>query len=249
MGRVKMNATTVPLLSLMDIAAGYGETQVLWGVSLAVRGGQVTALLGPNGAGKTTTLRVIAGLLPAWGGTLTFDGQDITRLPPHERVDRGIVLVPEGRQLWPRMTVEENLLLGAYRPHLRARIPQNLERVYTLFPRLAERRRQLAGTLSGGEQQMVALGRGMMAEPRVLLLDEPSLGLAPRVVADMFAVIRAIAEQGVTILLVEQAVTNALAVAQYGYVLETGRIVLEGETAQLRANPQIQQAYLGVLPT
>lgn len=145
------------------------------------------------------------------------------------------------------MTVEENLLLGAYRPHLRARIPQNLERVYKLFPRLAERRRQLAGTLSGGEQQMVALGRGMMAEPRVLLLDEPSLGLAPRVVADMFAVIRAIAEQGVTILLVEQAVTNALAVAQYGYVLETGRIVLEGETAQLRANPHVQQAYLGEL--
>ncbi|PZN07589.1 MAG: branched-chain amino acid ABC transporter ATP-binding protein, partial [Bacillota bacterium] len=182
---------------------------------------------------------------PAGGGRIRLGGEDITSLPAHTRVGRGIVMVPEGRQLWPRMTVEENLVLGAFTPALRSRVQENLARVYDMFPRLKERRRQLAGTLSGGEQQMCAIGRSLMAEPRVLMLDEPSLGLAPILVEEIFRFVADIARQGVTILLVEQNVNYALDVASYAYVLETGRIVLEGSPADLRANDHVRRAYLG----
>lgn len=236
----------MPGITIRNVDAGYGVAQVLWEVSLEVPRGSVVALIGPNGAGKTTILRTVAGLLIPWRGTILLENIDITKEPPHRRVDLGLVLVPEGRQLWPRMTVEENLLLGAYRPRLRARAQENLHKVYEIFPRLAERRRQLAGTLSGGEQQMVAIGRGLMAEPKYLLLDEPSLGLAPRIVSETFEIIRAIARTGVTILLVEQAVTNALAIADYAYVLETGRLVTSGPAHSIREDEHVKQAYLGI---
>lgn len=233
------------LLEAVDLEIAYGAVQVVWGVSLRVPEGAVVALIGSNGAGKTTTLRALAGVLPLKAGRVRLAGEDITRLPAHQRVARGLVLVPEGRQLWPRMTVEENLILGAYTPARRQRVGQHLERVYALFPRLKERRHQLAGTLSGGEQQMCAIGRGLMAEPRVLMLDEPSLGLAPKLVDEIFRFVREIAAQGVTILLVEQNVYHTLQVADYAYVLETGRLVLEGPAQELRENEHVRRAYLG----
>ncbi|HEY8488830.1 MAG TPA: ABC transporter ATP-binding protein [Thermaerobacter sp.] len=234
-----------PLLVAENLEIAYGAVQVVWGVSFQVAQGQIVALIGSNGAGKTTTLRALAGVLPLKGGRIRLAGEDITALPAHVRVGRGLVLVPEGRQLWPRMTVEENLILGAYSPALRGRVAQNLERVYAMFPRLKERRAQLAGTLSGGEQQMLAIGRGLMAEPRVLMLDEPSLGLAPKLVEDIFRFVREIATQGVTILLVEQNVHQTLEIADYAYVLETGRLALEGPAAELRENDYVRRAYLG----
>ncbi len=234
-----------PLLEAEGLEIAYGAVQVVWGLSFQVARGQVVALIGSNGAGKTTTLRAVAGVLPLKAGRLRLAGEDISSLPAHARVARGLVLVPEGRQLWPRMTVEENLILGAYSPALRRRVGENLERVYAMFPRLKERRAQLAGTLSGGEQQMLAIGRGLMAEPRVLMLDEPSLGLAPRLVEDIFRFVREIAAQGVTILLVEQNVHYTLEMADYVYVLETGRLALEGPAAELRQNDYVRRAYLG----
>ncbi|HEY8394689.1 MAG TPA: ABC transporter ATP-binding protein [Thermaerobacter sp.] len=234
-----------PLLEVTGLEVAYGAVQVIWGISFQVQQGQVVALIGSNGAGKTTTLKALAGVQPARGGRIRLAGEDITGLPAHLRVGRGIVMVPEGRQLWPRMTVEENLVLGAFTPALRSRVQDNLARVYDMFPRLRERRRQLAGTLSGGEQQMCAIGRGLMAEPRVLMLDEPSLGLAPILVEEIFRFVADIARQGVTILLVEQNVNYALDVASYAYVLETGRIVLEGLPEELRANDHVRRAYLG----
>ncbi|GAB6875362.1 ABC transporter ATP-binding protein [Thermaerobacter litoralis] len=234
-----------PLLVAENLEIAYGAVQVVWGVSFQVAQGQIVALIGSNGAGKTTTLRALAGVLPLKGGRIRLAGEDITALPAHVRVGRGLVLVPEGRQLWPRMTVEENLILGAYSPALRGRVAQNLERVYAMFPRLKERRAQLAGTLSGGEQQMLAIGRGLMAEPRVLMLDEPSLGLAPKLVEDIFRFVREIATQGVTILLVEQNVHQTLEIADYAYVLETGHLALEGPAAELRENDYVRRAYLG----
>ncbi|BDG60091.1 ABC transporter ATP-binding protein [Caldinitratiruptor microaerophilus] len=234
-----------PLLEVRDLAVAYGSVQVIWGISFRVEEGQVVSIIGSNGAGKTTTLRSLAGLLLPRGGSIRFRGEDITALPAHARVNRQIVLVPEGRQLWPRMTVEENLLLGAFAPAFRGRAQERLARVYDLFPRLKERRRQLAGTLSGGEQQMCAIGRGLMAEPKVLMLDEPSLGLAPKLVEEIFRFVDDISAQGVTILLVEQNVKYALRAADHAYVLETGRITLEGSGRDLLHDDHVRTAYLG----
>ncbi len=235
-----------PLLSVDSVVAAYGEVRALWGVSLAVDEGEIVTLLGANGAGKTTTMRVLSGLLRPRSGTVTFSGQAIHRLPPPRIVQAGLVQIPEGRHLWPRMTVLENLELGAYAPHLRSRRREGLEWVFSLFPRLAERRIQLAGTLSGGEQQMLAIGRGLMSRPRLLMLDEPSLGLAPILVREVFRIIEEINARGVTVLLVEQNVRQALEVAHRGYVLETGRIVQSGAAADLLDDPRIKRAYLGL---
>jgi branched-chain amino acid transport system ATP-binding protein len=219
---------------------------VLWGVSFDVQQGEVVALLGANGAGKSTTLRAISGLLRHAAGTVTLDGQPLDGLAPAEIVARGVVHVPEGRKLFPEMTVRDNLLLGGFhrsaRPHQAAR----LEQVFAIFPRLRERHRQLAGTLSGGEQQMVAIGRGLMAGPRILMLDEPSLGLAPILVEEMFRVVEEIHRQGVTVLLVEQNTEHALAVAQRGFVLESGRVVITGTGPELLADARVREAYLGL---
>ncbi len=234
-----------PLLHVEDLDVAYGAVQVVWDVSLRVDPAAVVCLIGPNGAGKTTTLNVIAGVLTPLQGRITFLGEDITRLPAHERVRRQLCLIPEERQLWPRMSVEENLLLGAYPSNLRPHVRERLERIYAMFPRLKERRRQPAGTLSGGEQQMCAIGRGLMAEPRLLMLDEPSLGLAPMLVEEVFRLVRQIAEQGVTILLAAQNANYALLVSDYGYVMESGRLALEGPSAALRFDDHVRRAYLG----
>ena len=235
-----------PLLSVDSVVAAYGEVRALWGVSLVVDEGEIVTLLGANGAGKTTTMRVLSGLIRPRSGTVTFDGLAVHRLPPPRIVQAGLVQIPEGRRLWPRMTVLENLELGAYAPHLRRRRLEGLEWVFSLFPRLAERRIQLAGTLSGGEQQMLAIGRGLMSRPRLLMLDEPSLGLAPILVREVFRIIEEINARGVTVLLVEQNVRQALEVAHRGYVLETGRIVQSGAAADLLEDPRIKRAYLGL---
>jgi branched-chain amino acid transport system ATP-binding protein len=227
----------------LDVA--YGRVQVLRGVSLAVAKGRVTCIIGPNGAGKTTALNAIAGVLPIRAGRLAFAKEDITRLRSSERVKRRISLVPEGRQLWPRMSVEDNLLMGCYIPSERSHAGVRMSHVFELFPRLKERRRQLAGTLSGGEQQMCAIGRGLMSNPDLLMLDEPSLGLAPILVEEIFALIGKISEQGVTILLVGQNVNYTLGLAHYGYVMELGRITLEGPSELLRNNDHVRRAYLG----
>jgi len=234
------------LLEVAALEVAYGAVQVVWGVDLTVGRGEVVAVIGPNGAGKTTTLRAVAGLLPARKGTIRFAGQDVTAEPAHLRVRRHLSLVPEGRQLWPRMTVEENLLMGAFPPPLRPRARQGLARIYELFPRLAERRHQPCGTLSGGAQQMCAIGRGLMAEPLLLALDEPSLGLAPILVEQVFQLIRRIAAGGVTILLAAQNARQALEVAHRTYVMETGRIALSGPSADLRASDHVRRAYLGI---
>jgi branched-chain amino acid transport system ATP-binding protein len=202
-------------------------------------------MIGANGAGKTTTLNAIAGVLKANRGRIVFKQEDIASQPPHERVKRRITLVPEARQLWPKMTVQDNLLMGAFPAPFRAAAAANLARVYDMFPRLKERRSQLAGTLSGGEQQMCAIGRGLMAGPELLMLDEPSLGLAPKVVDEIFQLITDISAQGVTILLVAQNVKYALRISQYGYLMEAGRIALEGPTRMLLANDHVREAYLG----
>ncbi len=233
------------LLKAENLNAAYGAIQVVWGVSLSVGRGQVVSIIGPNGAGKTTTLNVLAGLLPPKKGKIVFLGEDVTAEPAHERVRRQLSLIPEGRQLWPRMTVEENLLMGAFPPSLRRRAKENLDKVYAMFPRLKERRLQAAGTLSGGEQQMCAIGRGLMAEPLLLILDEPTLGLAPMLVDEVFKFVRKIAAQGVTILLAGQNANYALQVSDYTYVMETGRIALEGPSDKLLANDHVRRAYLG----
>ncbi len=232
------------MLALQDLSVRYGAIAVLKGISLTVGPGEIVALLGANGAGKTTTLMAVSGLVPAAGGAIQWDGQPIHTWSSERIVAAGVVQVPEGRRVFPRLTVEQNLRLGGWRL-LTAAQAETLARVWTLFPVLRERRGQLAGTLSGGEQQMLALGRGLMARPRLLLLDEPSLGLAPKAVTHLFAIIRQISADGLPILLVEQNAYQALRIAQRGYVLAAGRIVLEGPTAQLLANPAIQHAYLG----
>jgi branched-chain amino acid transport system ATP-binding protein len=234
------------LLEATGLQVAYGAIQVVWGIDLAVDRGQVVALIGPNGAGKTTTLRALAGLLPARQGTIRFAGQDVTAEPAHLRVRRHLCLVPEGRQLWPRMTVEENLLMGAFPRPMRPAARQQLPRIYDLFPRLRERRHQPCGTLSGGEQQMCAIGRGLMAQPLLLLLDEPSLGLAPILVDQVFQFIRRIAADGVTILLAAQNANQALQVSQQAYVMEAGRIALAGPSTELQASDHVRRAYLGV---
>ena len=219
--------------------------QVLWGVSLSVNKGQVVCIIGPNGAGKTTILNTIIGVLRPSHGQIIFEGQDIAGLPPHLRVQRHIALVPEGRHLWPGMTVEDNLMMGAFPPTFRSHVANGLERVYGMFPRLKERRHQLAGTLSGGEQQMCAIGRGLMPQPHLLLLDEPSLGLAPILVDEIFRFVTEIVKDGATILLVAQNIDYALQVSDYGYVMETGHIILHGPRHMLLNDEHIQQAYLG----
>ena len=234
-----------PILEIQNLEVSYGAVQVLWGISLSVLKGQVVCLIGPNGAGKTTTLNTIIGVLRPRRGRMLLEGQDIASLPPHQRVARHIGLVPEGRHLWPGMSVEDNLKMGAFPPVLRSRVNANLEGVYGIFPRLKERRHQLAGTLSGGEQQMCAIGRGLMAEPHLLLLDEPSLGLAPILVDEIFKFVEEIVKHGVTILLVAQNIDYALEVSDYGYLMETGHIVLEGASDMLLNNQHVQQAYLG----
>jgi branched-chain amino acid transport system ATP-binding protein len=232
------------LLEVADIHAYYGAIEALKGVSLTVDEGEAVTLIGSNGAGKSTTLRAISGLTPPSAGRITFAGQDITRVPAHEIVSLGIALSPEGRHCFPRMTVRENLELGAYRRRGPG-IAEDYERVYELFPVLKEREKQKAGTMSGGEQQMLAIGRALMARPRLLMLDEPSLGIAPLLVQRIYRTIGEINSSGVTILLVEQNANYALDAASRGYVLETGRVALASDSASLRNDPEVQRAYLG----
>jgi branched-chain amino acid transport system ATP-binding protein len=234
----------VALLEVSDIHAHYGSIEALKGVSLTVEQGEVVTLIGSNGAGKSTTLRSISGLTPASAGKITFAGKEITRVPAHEIVGHGIALSPEGRHCFSRMSVRENLDLGAHRRR-GPEIAEDLERVFSLFPRLKERERQKAGTMSGGEQQMLAIGRALMARPQLLMLDEPSMGIAPILVQRIYETIGEINRTGVTILLVEQNANYALDVSQRGYVLETGRVVLANDSASLRNDPEVQRAYLG----
>jgi branched-chain amino acid transport system ATP-binding protein len=234
------------ILKVEALEAGYGEVQVLWGVSLAATRGHLTAIVGANGAGKTTTLRAVAGTIAPWRGRVLFDGEDVTRLSTHEKAERGFALVPEGRQLFTTMTVAENLELGAYPKRAAQGHAARLDQVFTLFPRLAERQRQLAGTLSGGEQQMVAIARGLMSNPDILIIDEMSLGLAPVLVYQLFHTLKKLKEAGLTILLVEQNVHLALAVADYAYVIAEGKLFTEGEPKKISAMPEIRKAYLGL---
>jgi branched-chain amino acid transport system ATP-binding protein len=224
----------------------YGDAQALYGLSLQVREGEVVTLVGANGAGKTTTLRAISGLRPVARGDIVFEGRSLLGEPAHRRAELGIALVPEGRDLWPQLTVRENLELGAYGKAARRHLSGSLERVYELFPVVKERSRQVAGSMSGGEQQMVAIARALMTRPRLLMFDEPSLGLAPVVVAQVFDTIQRLHAEGLTILLVEQNLKKALEMADRGYVVETGSISIEGAAADLLADPTIRSAYLGV---
>lgn len=233
------------LLELNNVTASYGDVQVLWGVTFAVREGEIATLVGANGAGKSTTLKTISGVVRATDGQIVFDGDRIDELPAHKIAARGIAHVPEGRRLFPVMSVRENLELGAISSEARRRRVESFERVFALFPKLKERASQVAGTLSGGEQQMVAIARGLMARPRVLILDEPSLGLAPIVVREMFEIIQTINREGITILLVEQNVQQSLKLANRAYVLENGRVVLSGAGSDLLNDQRVREAYLG----
>ena len=234
-----------PLLQLKNLQISYGGIQAVKGIDLELWAGETVCLIGANGAGKTTTLNAIAGVQPIAGGDIIYAGDTINVLPAHKRLRRGVALVPEGRGIFTRLTVEENLRMGAYSRNDSAAIEADLERVYTMLPRIKERLPQVAGTLSGGEQQMVAIGRALLSRPRLLLLDEPSMGLAPLVVEKIFEVVQSVAREGVTILLVEQNANLALEFAQRGYVMESGRITLTGSGADLLANPKVRAAYLG----
>jgi branched-chain amino acid transport system ATP-binding protein len=234
------------MLEVHDLQVAYGAANALWGVSLSLRRGELLCVVGPNGAGKTTLIATLAGMLRARSGRILFDGQDITRLPAHRFCEAGIALVPEGRRLFTGMTVQENLELGSLLPQAKAQRQQSMAQVLELFPALKEKLASPAGELSGGQQQMVAIARALMARPRLLLLDEPSLGLSPRIVGDMFAAIRRINADGVSVLLVEQNVAMAMEVSQRAYVLEEGRMVAEGLPQELLARPEIQRVYLGV---
>jgi branched-chain amino acid transport system ATP-binding protein len=233
------------VLEVCDLKVSYGAITALDGISFCVPQGQIVALLGANGSGKTTTLRTITGLETPREGRIVFAGQDLQRLPTHDIIRSGIAMAPEGRRIFANLTVYENLLLGAYFRRDQKALSLDLDLIYDTFPRLAERRNQAAGTLSGGEQQMLALGRALMSRPKLLLLDEPSLGLAPLLVKEVFHIIAFLNQRGVTILLVEQNATAALQIAHHGYVLETGRVVLVGSGTDLLAHPQLQEAYLG----
>jgi branched-chain amino acid transport system ATP-binding protein len=236
------------ILELKDIAAGYGEIQVLWGVNLAVGRGEITALIGSNGAGKTTLMRSISGLIPMWSGSCISDGEDLFGHKAADVLAHGIVHVPEGRRLFGAMSVEENLLMGAYlRKASGSELKRDIDRVYTTFPRLHERRRQAAATLSGGEQQMCAIGRGLMSAPRLLMIDELSLGLSPLMVEQLVEALKALNAEGMSILLVEQDVTIALDLCHRAFVMDMGRIVRSGSGAELLADPIVRDAYLGVL--
>lgn len=234
------------MLEVNNIEVFYGDVQVLWGVTLKVREGEIIALLGANGAGKSTTIKTVSGLVRPKRGDIFFQGQNLLRIPPHRTINYGIVQVPEGRRLFPQMTVEENLIMGALHGEAKQKRQESLKKVYEIFPRLRDRCNQLAGTLSGGEQQMVAVGRGLMSRPRLMMLDEPSLGLAPIVVRSIFEVIRLINQDGVPLLLVEQNAKQALQVSTRGYIMENGKITLEGMGKELLDNPYVKEAYLGL---
>ena len=236
------------LLEIRDVDSGYGEVQILWDVSLALEQGQLTSLVGGNGAGKTTLLRAVMGLVKPWKGTVWFDGRNVSLLPAHSKAALGMALVPEGRQLFTDMSVVENLEMGAASARAKPNYQRNLRRVYDMFPRLYERREQKAGTLSGGEQQMLAVGRGIMAEPVILMIDELSLGLAPVLMLQLFETLRQLRTLGITLLLVEQNVQMALAISDYAYVLSQGRIGLQGPSRDLVKNEEVRHSYLGVAP-
>ena len=234
------------MLSLTNVSAGYGSFRALFDVSLEIAAGEAVGVIGPNGAGKTTLMRVISGLIPVVTGEMTFDGRSLTGLPAHRIVEQGIAHVPENRRLFPRLTIEENLRIGAFIPAARARFSEQLAYVYDLFPRLKERRDQLAGTMSGGEQQMCAIGRALMSRPKLLLMDEPSAGLAPLVVQQVFELVHRIRAEGLTVLIVEQNIQQVLDVVDRAYLLEVGSIKLAGTSAELRDNAFIRQAYMGL---
>ena len=235
-----------PLLEVTNVTAFYGDLQALFGINLRIQSGEIVTLIGSNGAGKTTLLRVISGIKRVGSGSVRFAGEDVSRVPGHEMVARGVSHVPEGRQVFPFLTVRENLSLGAYTPRARSHLKQSMEEQLTLFPRLAERMDQLAGTLSGGEQQMVAIARGLMAQPKLLLLDEPSLGLAPKVVDEVFEKIQEVREKGITMMIVEQNVVSGLSIADRGYVVQNGAVPLEDTAKNLLTNEMVRAAYLGL---
>ncbi len=236
----------MPILEINDVSSGYGEVQILWGSSLALEQGKLTCLVGGNGVGKTTLLRTVMGLLRPWNGTIAFQGQNVSRMPAFTKAEMGLVMVPEGRQLFTDMSVYENLEMGASNKRATPKLKDNLERVYAMFPRLKERQAQKAGTLSGGEQQMLAVARGIMADPVVLMIDELSLGLAPVLILSLFESLKALRELGITILLVEQNVQMALAISDYGYVLAEGKVELQGPARELIRNEHVREAYLGL---
>jgi len=233
------------MLKITDLHVAYGGIKALRGIDLEVPEGKIVTLIGANGAGKSTTLRTISGLVPATSGSITYNGKELLGMPINKIIEEGIVMVPEGRRVFPDMTVLENLKIGAYLRHDKAQIAQDIQWVYSLFPRLQERHWQMAGTLSGGEQQMLAVGRALMSRPKVLMMDEPSLGLAPLIVRDIFSIIREINKQGMTILLIEQNANMALHTADIGYVLETGNITLTGPGKELLHDENVRKAYLG----
>jgi branched-chain amino acid transport system ATP-binding protein len=241
-----MMTDTTPLLELDKATAFYGDLQALFGITLHVNAGEIVTLIGANGAGKTTILRLISGIKHPAGGSLRFAGEDVSRIPAHQMVARGISHVPEGRQVFPFLTVRENLSLGAYTRRARANMKHVLEEQLALFPRLSERMDQLAGTLSGGEQQMVAIARGLMAQPKLLLLDEPSLGLAPKVVDEVFEKIQEVRRTGITMLLVEQNVVSGLSISDRGYVVQNGAVLMENTAKNLLGNEMVRAAYLGL---
>jgi branched-chain amino acid transport system ATP-binding protein len=245
-GQNPSNGTSAPLLELHNVTAYYGDLQALFGVSLHVNASEIVTLIGANGAGKTTILRVISGMKSPAEGTVRLNGQDISRVPAHQLVARGVSHVPEGRQVFPFLTVRENLSLGAYTARARTRMKDSLQEQLSLFPRLAERMDQLAGTLSGGEQQMVAIARGLMAQPKLLLLDEPSLGLAPKVVDEVFEKIEEVRRTGIAMLIVEQNVVSGLGVSDRGYVVQHGSVVMEDASKNLLTNEMVRAAYLGL---
>ena len=234
------------LLEIQNLSSGYGEVQILWDVSLELEAGKLTALVGSNGVGKTTLLRTVVGLLKPWQGSVAFDGCDVTRASPHAKAAQGVVLVPEGRQLFTEMSVHENLEMGAFTKRAQAHFQRNLEWVYDMFPILKERSDQKAGTLSGSEQQMLAVARGLMGQPEILMCDELSLGLAPFLVLNIFEVLQRLKTEGLTMLLVEQNVQMALAISDYAYVLADGRVELEGPSREVAQSEHVRQAYLGI---
>ena len=234
------------ILEINDVTSGYGEVQILWGSSLKLEKGKLTCLVGGNGVGKTTLLRTVMGLIRPWKGSISFEGRDVSRLPAYSKAEMGLIMVPEGRQLFTDMSVYENLEMGASNKRATPKLKENLERVYTMFPRLKERQVQKAGTLSGGEQQMLAVARGIMADPTVLMIDELSLGLAPVLILDLFESLKALRELGITILLVEQNVQMALAISDYGYILAEGKVELQGPARELIKDEHIRATYLGL---
>jgi branched-chain amino acid transport system ATP-binding protein len=236
----------MPLLEVENVSSGYGEVQVLWETSISLDRGLLTSLVGGNGVGKTTLLRTVMGIIRPWTGSVRLNGKDISNVPAYRKADMGLVLVPEGRQLFTDMSVYENLEMGATNARARDHMRQNLDRVYELLPRLEERKHQLAGTLSGGEQQMLAVARGLMAEPEILMIDELSLGLAPVLALSLFETMRELQKQGLTMLLVEQNVHMALSISDYAYVLSEGRVTIEGPADEVARNEDVQKAYLGI---